>query len=243
MASRTHVVKELFENTAHYLKYDYNLQIRKETVAFFVKTLSLKNVLDMPCGTGEISSGILNSIDQLMLMDISENMSKLAFKNIPEQYKNRVELHNSDFFLFDFKNKRFDLVISLGLLAHVDSPQILINKLSTLVEDNGYLIVQNTDSKHFYNYLIRFYLGVKNIFRKQTYKLNNVSGQFIEDSLKEKGFITLKKFRYNQSFLGFSNFFSNERKYKMTKWFFGNSEIPKNQSWGSDVTYLFKKVK
>ena len=28
---KSKVVKELFENTAQYLKYDYNLQIRKET--------------------------------------------------------------------------------------------------------------------------------------------------------------------------------------------------------------------
>jgi hypothetical protein len=35
MANKSKVVKELFENTALYLTYDYNLQIRKETVEAF----------------------------------------------------------------------------------------------------------------------------------------------------------------------------------------------------------------
>lgn len=242
MADRNSAVKELFENTAHYLKYDYNLRIRQETVQFFTKDLDFENVLDMPCGNGEISTPLLEHTESLTLMDISSNMVTLAENSVPIQNKHKVRSVNTDFFSHNFGDQKFDLIICLGLLAHVESPEALLGKLSKLVKKDGYIIIQNTDSEHFYNYLIRFYLGVKSIFKKQTYKLNNVSGEFLEWSLNDKGFIKEKMFRYNQSFLGFSNLFSNEKKYKMTINFFGSAANPKNQGVGSDITYMFKKI-
>lgn len=242
MSDRNSAVKELFENTAHYLKYDYNLRIRRETVDFFTRNLTPETVLDMPCGNGEISANLLKKANKVLFMDISSNMISLAENSVPVDLRNRAQFVNADFFLHDFDGEKFDLIICLGLLAHVESPEKLIKKLSSLVNKNGYLIIQNTDSQHFYNYLIRFYLGVKSVFKKQGYKLNHVSGEFLEWSLTDKGFIIENKFRYNQSFLGFSNLFSNEKKYSMTRNYFGDASNPKHQKMGSDITYLFKKI-
>ena len=50
-----------------------------------------------------------------------------------------------------------------------------------------------------------------------------------------------QSFRYNQSFLGLSRLFSNELKYKLTRRYYGDATLPKNQKAGSDVTYLFRK--
>jgi 2-polyprenyl-3-methyl-5-hydroxy-6-metoxy-1,4-benzoquinol methylase len=241
MGSRQEAVRELFENTAQYLKFDYNLRIRKETVEAFTKDLYFKNVLDMPCGNGEISIPLRDKADHLLLMDLSSNMCRLASENTPVS-SDKFDVENADFFSYDFNGQKFDLIICLGLLAHAESPKLLLDKLIGRVQNAGHLIIQNTDASHFYNYLIRIYLGIKNIFRKQSYPLNKVSGSYIENYLSEKGFTKVRQFRYNQSFLGFSNLFSNEKKYSLTKSFFGNAENPRHQSWGSDVTYLFKKT-
>jgi 2-polyprenyl-3-methyl-5-hydroxy-6-metoxy-1,4-benzoquinol methylase len=241
MGGRQEAVRELFENTAQYLKFDYNLRIRKETVLAFTKDLHFKNVLDMPCGNGEISIPLAHKADHLLLMDLSSNMCRLASENITAS-SDKIEIKNADFFSYDFNGRKFDLIICLGLLAHVESPKLLLDKLSGQVQPGGYLVIQNTDASHFYNYLIRTYLGVKNIFREQAYPLNSVSGSFIEKYFSEKGFKKVRQFRYNQSFLGFSNLFSNEKKYRLTRNFFGDAENPKHQAWGSDVTYFFKKA-
>jgi hypothetical protein len=68
-----------------------------------------------------------------------------------------------------------------------------------------------------------------------------VPAQLVETTLANNGFQLRKTFRYNQSFLGFSNLFSNEKKYRLTRRFFGDADHPKNQSLGSDYTYLFIK--
>lgn len=241
MRTRTEAVREIFENTDQYLKFDYNLRIRKETVETFTKDLHFNSVIDMPCGNGEISKPLIAKAKEITLMDISENMIRLAEQNVSGSSSTKIFLVNEDFFNYDFKNKDFDLVICLGLIAHVESPDKLMNKLSGLVKKGGLLIFQNTDAGHFYTNLIRTYLGLKNIVKRSSYRLNSIKGEYVENYFKSKGFMLEKQFRYNQSFLGFSNLFSNEKKYKITRKYFGDAESPKHQAKGSDVTYLFRK--
>lgn len=234
-------VRELFENTALYLTYDYNLQIRRETVAAFTEGKLFNSVLDIPSGNGAISIPLLERSRKLTLIDISSNMLAMAKKNIPAEYSDKTELINKDFFSVELPPASFDLVICLGLLAHVEEPTQLLNKLSALVAPGGMLIIQNTNSKHFYSYLIRAYLALKNIVSKQPYALNKVPAEVVESTLEKNGLRLKKKFRYNQSFLGFSNLFSNEKKYHLTRNFFGEANHNKNAAWGSDCTYLFEK--
>lgn len=242
MADKSKLVKELFEDTALYLTYDYNLQIRKETLETFTKYIDYKSVLDMPCGTGSISLPLLEKTEKLTLIDISANMLAIAKKNIPSNQNQKVIFINDDFFNLSIADQSYDLVICLGLLAHVNSPEQLLNKLCKIISPNGYLIIQNTDASHFYSHLIRFYLSLKNIIKKQPYTLNKVKGSFLENILEKNSFELKHLFRYNQSFLGFSNLFTNEKKYKLTRDFFGDATNNKHSKWGSDVTYLFKKT-
>lgn len=241
MRDKSKIVKELFEDTALYLTYDYNLQIRKENLEALTRDLKYESILDMPCGTGSISLPLLKNAKTLTLIDISSNMLSIAKSNIPDDEKHKVTFFNDDFFNIAIKPNTYDLVICLGLLAHVNSPEHLLNKLSHIISPGGHLIIQNTDSAHFYSHLIRCYLGLKNIISKQRYKLNKVKGSFVEQQVSKNGLQLIKTFRYNQSFLGLSNLFTNEKKYKLTRQFFGTVDKNKHAKWGSDVTYLFKK--
>lgn len=240
MTQRSKEVKELFENTGLYLTYDYNLTIRKETVEAFTRGMNFSSVLDIPSGTGAISIPLLPRTEKLTLVDISSNMLALAEKNIPAAYKNKAELINADFFETQLPGRSFDLVICLGLLAHVDSPGRLLERISRVVKPGGYLVVQNTDASHFYSYLIRLYLWLKGLVVKQPYKLNPVKTSFVVSELEKHGLKKIAGYRYNQSFLGLSNLFSNEKKYGLTRWFFGNADHNRNAGWGSDHTMLFK---
>ena len=243
MTDKSQLVKAVFENTSVYLTFDYNLRIRKETVESFTQTQQFQSVLDIPCGTGAMSIPLLPKTKQLTLVDISTNMLDVARKNITEHELEKVQMINDDFFNINLPENSYDLVICLGLLAHVNSPEHLLQKLSSLVSPGGLLIIQNTDSSHFYSSLIRIYLGIKHLIKKQPYTLNKVNSELLEGTLKQGGFELQKHFRYNQSFLGLSNLFSNEKKYALTRWFFGNVTKNKHAAWGSDYTYLFKKIK
>ncbi len=235
------IVKERFEDTALYLTYDYNLQIRKETVETFTAGQHFQSVLDIPCGTGAMSVPLLNRIDKLTMIDISTNMLTIARNSVPSEYQHKVETVNADFFELELPEQSFDLIICLGILAHISSPEQLLNKISKLLKPGGTLILQNTNSGHFYSYLIRFYLGLKNLISRQPYKLNKVKDGFVKKTLETNGLKQISCFRYNQSFLGLSNLFSNNKKYSLTRKFFGDASKNKNAAWGSDYTYLFRK--
>lgn len=235
-------VKAFFEQVEIYFHYDYNIQLRTEIVKDFIGEKSFENVLDMPCGNGWISLANAQQFNRLTLVDFSENMIKLTKANINQLKLKNATVYCEDIFKTNFPKNSFDLVISLGIFAHISDIPKYINEIISLVAPGGYLIVQNTDSAHFYGKLINLYLGLKTFFGKQKYCLNKVHTKEVLNRFKDKGFELEKSFRYNQSFLGFSKLFSNEKKYQLTKKWFGTPAHPKNQHLGSDGLFLLRKI-
>jgi ubiquinone/menaquinone biosynthesis C-methylase UbiE len=238
---KTDEVKAFFERTDVYLTYNYNLRIRAETVGHFLRDQKFEEVLDMPCGTGDISVPFLGSFGKLTMMDFSENMIATSRSRVPEAAMSKVELINADFYRHDFGGKQYDLVMNIGILAHIDEPFRFLDETMKLVKPGGKLILQNTDSDHWFAKLIHSYLGFRRMVGKDKYKLNKVSEKKMLDHIARNGFALQQSFRYNQSFLGLSRLFSNDLKYKLTRRYFGDAATPKNQRKGSDVTYLFQK--
>lgn len=234
-------VKSFFEQTNIYFNYDYNIKIRTETVAEFINNHHFQNVLDMPCGNGVISLKNSTNFEKLTLVDFSENMIKLA-KEIAEKEKiTNATFLQSDIYEANLNNETFDLIISLGILAHIDDIDKFLNFIQHKVKKGGTIIIQNTNSNHFYSHLIRFYLGVRKLLGKDKYQLNKVPANQVENSFKNNDFTLQKKFRYNQSFIGFSKLFSNDKKYELTRKWFGTTANNKNAKLGSDYIYLFQK--
>lgn len=234
-------VKKFFEQTNIYFNYDYNIKIRTETVAEFIGDKCYNKVLDMPCGNGLISLKNSKQFTALTLVDFSENMIALAKQIAGQEKITHATFICGDIFETNFNNEEFDLIISLGILAHIDDIDKFLNYIQSKVKKGGTIIIQNTNSNHFYSKLIRLYLGVRKLLGKDKYKLNKVPASQVENSFKKAGFTCQKVFRYNQSFIGFSKLFSNDKKYELTRKWFGNAVNNKNASLGSDYIYLFKK--
>ena len=238
---KTEEVKAFFERTDVYLTYNYNLRIRAETVGHFLKNDRFEQVLDMPCGTGDISAPFIENFGHLTMMDFSENMIATSKSRIPDEAKSKVTFINGDFYAHDFGALQFDLVMNIGILAHIADPMRFLEESMKLVKPGGSLILQNTDSDHWFAKLIHSYLGLRRAIGKDKYKLNKVSEKDLLQKVTGNRFHLQQSFRYNQSFLGLSRLFSNDLKYKLTRDYFGDATTPRNQKAGSDVTYLFRK--
>lgn len=237
----TSEVKAFFEQTDVYLKFNYNLQIRAETVADFLDGAKFESVLDMPCGTGDISAPFIGQFEHLTLMDFSANMVKTTRNRFDPSDHSKLSFVNDDFYNYDFKGKQYDLVMNIGILAHIQNPWEFINKTMNLVKPGGKLIIQNTDSDHWFAKLIHSYLSLRRLIGKDKYALNKVPESKLLETLSQGGFSLEKSFRYNQSFLGLSRLFSNKLKYKLTRKYFGRVGSNRHAKEGSDVTFLFKK--
>ncbi len=195
----------------------------------------------MPCGTGDISAPFIVRFDHLTMMDFSENMIATAKKRVPDDQKAKVDFINGDFYAHDFGESRYDLVMNIGILAHIRNPFEFLEASMKLVKPGGFLIIQNTDSKHWFAKLIHLYLGMRRAVGKDKYKLNKVAEDELLSHIKAGGFEMKDSFKYNQSFLGLSRFFSNDLKYNLTRKYFGYAGANKNASSGSDATFLFQK--
>lgn len=235
MRGKQQAVKAFFERPEVYAYYDYNLRVRAETLAEFMGDRSFDTALDAPCGTGAITLPHAARFGKLDLVDYAASMVKLA-KQTAADFPN-VTVTEAD--IYDLPVEQYDLVVSLGILAHVDDPKHFLQHITQYVKPGGYLCLQNTDASHSYYKWIKLYRGMRGLFKKQ-YILNEVDHQLVEDTL-QKDFNLTGTFRYNQSFLGFSHLFSNEKKYRLTRKWFGTVAQPKNQKRGSDYIYFWQR--
>jgi 2-polyprenyl-3-methyl-5-hydroxy-6-metoxy-1,4-benzoquinol methylase len=182
-------VKEFFENTSAYLVKNFGIRFRRNLVSGIVKDHEFKSILDIGCGDGSISIPLLNEERKLYLLDLSENMLKIAASKIPENLKENVVLHNST--LDDFSpGLKFDLIISIGFLAHVPSVKNAVAKMKSLLNKNGKLLIQFSDFNHI---VTRMNMKARD---EDNHKLQVLRRPEIHAVLKKNNLVIAKEIRF-----------------------------------------------
>src|SRR5438552_742750 len=122
-------VKAFFEKPDLYLKSSRkNISVRTTIVKELLGDLSGFRVLDLGCGDGSISLQFLPDMESLTLVDLSSAMLERAVRATPIEYRSRVQYVNLD--LSDFHStQKYDVVLCLGLLAHVESIEQTIERV------------------------------------------------------------------------------------------------------------------
>lgn len=137
-------VKSFFDVPQKYLHKDFGIRIRRDIIQNVVKNYHFKNVLDIGCGDGSISLPLITREKSLDLADLSANMLKVAQSNIPKELLGNVTLHNTSLEQFE-TTKKFDLILAIGLLAHVPDIASAIGILQEMLSSKGHLIIQFSD--------------------------------------------------------------------------------------------------
>lgn len=242
MTSKTEQVRSLFEIPAKYLSpRQYDIRIRVETVQKFTETLEFDDMLDIGCGDGSISLPLLSQCRRLTLLDLSNSMLNLASNRIPADRVSDVELINGDFMSTNLKPESFDIVFCIGVLAHVDSPAAIIRKVANLAKPGAWVILEFTDSFHFWGRPVVLYQHLLKFLRPEPYKLNRLSKLQILNLCQENGLSVSRLYRYGLPPLGSHKFLSQEGMYNLTRNLFGASDHNR-QSWmGNQFIYRFQK--
>ncbi len=100
----------------------------------------VKDVIEFGCGTGWLTNSLAyNYKKNLVSVDFTEKALETA-KQISQSINVHPQYFKSD--IFDFQDKRkFDLVVSLGVLHHTKNCKEAFKKISKFVNDRGYLYV------------------------------------------------------------------------------------------------------
>jgi ubiquinone/menaquinone biosynthesis C-methylase UbiE len=239
---RTAEVKAMFEDAQWYLNNrNYHVRVRTEMVQEFLEHEKFEHMLDIGCGDGSISLPLLNPDRKLTLLDLSQNMLKIARSRVSAELSDNVEVLNEHFMHAQLEPGSYDLIICVGVLAYIDDEEAFVEKLASLVRPGGKLFTECTDKKHFMSWLTHIYDWVRNLFGKPRVSLAGHSGKNIADKFKQAGFQLAATYRYCSPPRPLRKLFNQDFHYRMIRSFFGNSAHNTAPWLGNECIFYFKK--
>jgi ubiquinone/menaquinone biosynthesis C-methylase UbiE len=115
------------------------------------------DILDLGCGDGSLSLQFVATARSLTLVDRSRGMLDVARMRTPEHMRRKVDYVETDLYSVDASN-RFDVVLCIGVLAHVyDVPRVL-DIAAGAVRPNGRCVLQISDADQLSERLVREYV-------------------------------------------------------------------------------------
>jgi 2-polyprenyl-3-methyl-5-hydroxy-6-metoxy-1,4-benzoquinol methylase len=115
-------------------------------------------LLDCACGTGEITCALLKSgrFQHATINDISTAMQQRACELLEAEIANtELTFVQSDIFQLTPNGEKFDLIVCLGLIAHVGRLDVLFPHLKSLLAPNGRILLQTTLADHPFTRIVR----------------------------------------------------------------------------------------
>jgi 2-polyprenyl-3-methyl-5-hydroxy-6-metoxy-1,4-benzoquinol methylase len=242
-ASKVGEVKLYFEKSHQYFNgRQFDIKIRAETVKEFAEGFQYRRILDIGCGDGSISLPLLNRDTRITLLDLSSAMTSVALSNIPPELRGNAEVLNQDFMKADIAPGSYDLIVCLGVLAHVDSPADFIAKIATVLRPGGRLIFELTDSFHIVGRLTRLYQALCAIRKPQKYRLNVVSFAPVARMLRSEKLRLMSVFRYSLTPIpGIPKLMTQTQLYNMARGIYGNSRNNRNAWLGNEYICLLTR--
>jgi len=235
-------VKSLFEQAGWYLqRWRCAIRLRAETVREFLGDRSFKSILDIGCGEGSISTQLLKPGMTLTLNDLSSTMLALASSRVPEHLADHVDCINEDFSVATLKFQPFDLIVCLGVLAHVESPTATIEKMNSLLVPGGTVIVECTDARHPLTRMAHVYASLGAAFTRPSYTLNPVTPADVVQMFESRGFTKTATFRHVLPMFGMSRVLSQAAIYRLVRALCGSPSNNRNAWLGNHYIFQFHK--
>ena len=150
---------------------------------------STGRLLDCAAGSGEITCALLESgrFPHATIVDISPAMLQNARALISSQVAN-VELKfvHSDIFNFKPSDSGFDLILCLGLIAHVGRLDVLLLHLKSMLMPSGRIILQTTLTDHAGTRIVRALTTPRELVQRG-YRISWFSQRDIADACHAAG--------------------------------------------------------
>jgi 2-polyprenyl-3-methyl-5-hydroxy-6-metoxy-1,4-benzoquinol methylase len=196
-------VHQFFNNTGNYLGSKSTLILRRLLVSEMLGEINGSEIIDIGCGNGIVSIPFLKN-NHVTFLDISENMlGKVREDILPGLMKNADFINTP---IEELKTeKSFDLILLLGVLAHVRDIKLCALKIGEISRKGGICIIQITDDSKGIAKLLRFYRRAKKLFLKPAfvYNSNVLNKKSIEQIFLKYGFSLIDERRYLPTFPGF----------------------------------------
>jgi len=178
--------KRQFEQKASGASFNFRKRL---TLTCELAGASAGRLLDCGAGTGEITCALLKSgrFSHATIVDISSAMLQSAKELLSSQITNtELEFVHSDVFNFKPPDSRFDLVLCLGLIAHIGRLDVLLPHLKSMLAPGGRIILQTTLTDHLGTRIVRA-LTARRELARSGYRIFWFSQQDIADACHAAG--------------------------------------------------------
>jgi ubiquinone/menaquinone biosynthesis C-methylase UbiE len=168
MLSKTHSkkVKKFYDALSKYYdeRWWHNNPDSRHTKLFtseFSYSVALPGsmVLDVGCGTCDTAIKLVSKKCKIIGLDLSSKMLSIASKKIPEEYKNRIFLIQSNAEDLPFHNDQFDYIISEFALDYISNPSKAIKEMTRVLKKGGRLLLIVSNKKPLYIIFWEFLIG------------------------------------------------------------------------------------
>lgn len=230
---------KLFFNQLEYLKNSSDrIIVRSNMVRKFLGPQKNISILDIGCGDGSLSLPYLSETNQLTLVDISDKMIERVAGKIPNQLLSKVRLVNDSFEAID-SQERFDVVLCVGVIAHVPDVNALFNKINTVLKPGGFLVLETTPNPYPIGKLLLPYYYLRSLIIKEPekYNKNRLKVAEVKSYAKKLHLQEIQCVRYSFPLPGMSHW-PQVLKLKYTLFTLNSPFVSR---FGSEHLFLFKK--
>jgi ubiquinone/menaquinone biosynthesis C-methylase UbiE len=212
-------VRTAFADPQPYLSHSYRLRWRAEAIGRFIAGQRFEQAIDLGCGDGSLSIPFLDQIRGLDLVDSSPAMLSAARQKLTSEQLLRVRLieGNAD---DQSRADSADLVLCVGLLAHVDDPRATLANVARLVRPGGHVVVEHTDADHPYGWALIQYSRLRSRLRPGRYAWNELRSSEVLSWCTELGLKSVSDFKYGLPFR-LDRVLSDDAVYRLGQQLFG----------------------
>jgi SAM-dependent methyltransferase len=138
----------------------------------------------------------------------------------------------------------FDVVICLGLIAHVDSLKSVIDRIAQLLRPNGVVIIQSTDAAGILSRLGSSHRRILEALGRIKYRYTHTSKDQVVQMFAAYGLALSEIYRYSVPGLpGMDRLFSRRALYNYVRFAYGPAENNYNTRPGKECIYLFESTR
>ncbi|MEM6805580.1 MAG: methyltransferase domain-containing protein, partial [Bacteroidota bacterium] len=95
----------------------------------------------------------------------------------------------------DFDHQ-FDLILAIGILAHISDPSAFIARIDQLLRPGGTLIIQNTDDQHFVIKVQKLIRQQKQLSQSGLYDMNTIPHEWLMNQFGGLNYRLEQMYRY-----------------------------------------------
>lgn len=140
------LAQRCFGDPSNYLQDNAVIPLRRLLVREVLGELQDQRIVDVGCGDGTLSLQYADVASHIALVDFSDTMLETAQANAAVASASNVSFHRSDINAEKFLSIGVaDVVLCVGVLAHVPDPEVAVDRVASLVRPGGRLLLQISD--------------------------------------------------------------------------------------------------